>query len=213
MLDLRFSFLCLIFTFALAVNQAELSASISDYYSYLDVPVTFSVKVEDMPEGKLVFPSRYDVGYNELDLLGSNHLLLRKIPFYLEVSVLVPVAMGVINKGDIISKDMLVLDWKPLRDVSQQVIGKITDIAGKENVFYKTKGNVFYKYDVKEQDAIKINDECSINSRVGRVSISMPGVSLKNGSLGSTIKVLNKQTGKTLEARVVDSKNVEVEIY
>jgi flagella basal body P-ring formation protein FlgA len=165
-----------------------------------------------MPVGNLKFPNRYNQGYNELDVIGQNLLPIKKVPFYLDVKALVPVVKEQIEKGKNISENDITSDWKQILNVNQQIIYNSKEIIGKENIFYKKRGDTFYKYDIKEIDIIKIQDECTINTKSGSVRIAMQGVSLKNGSLGSTIKVLNKQTGKILEARVVDSKNVEVEI-
>ncbi|MEI7941632.1 MAG: flagellar basal body P-ring formation chaperone FlgA [Candidatus Riflemargulisbacteria bacterium] len=165
-----------------------------------------------MPVGKLKFPNRYDQGYNELDVIGQNLLPIKKVPFYLDIKAFVPVVKEQIEKGKIILEKDITCDWKQIIKDNQQILYYSEEIIGKENMFYKKKGDTFYKYDIKETDIIKKQDECTINAKSGSVRITMPGVSLKNGSLGSTIKVLNKQTGKILNARIVDSKNVEVEI-
>lgn len=215
LLELKTSFFCLflfVSVFAVDIRNKELISNIDSYFSYLNVPVTFSIKIAEIPAGKLQFPSRYDQGYNELEVLGQNLLPIKKIPFYLDVKALVPVVKEIIEKGKTILEKDITSDWKQILDSNQQIIFDSKDIIGKENIFYKKKGETFYKYDIKEVDIIKKQDECTINAKSGSVRITMPGVSLKNGSLGSTIKVLNKQTGKILDARIIDSKNVEVVI-
>ena len=215
MLELKSSFFCLflfVSVFAVDIRNQELVTNIESYFAYLNVPVTFSIKIAEMPEGKLQFPTSYYQGYNELDLLGKNLLPIRKISFSLDVKALVPVVKEKIEKGTIILQTDITNNWKQITDINQQVVFDFKDIVGKENIYYKKKGDIFYKSDIKILDIIKKQDECTINTKSGSVRIAMKGVALKNGSLGSTIKVLNKQTGKILDARIVDSKNVEVEI-
>lgn len=215
MLEHRSFVFCLLLiasVFAIDIRHKELISNINSYFSYLNVPVTFSIKIDEMPVGNLKFPNRYNQGYNELDVIGQNLLPIKKVPFYLDIKALVPVVKDQIEKGKNIIENDITSDWKQILNVNQQIIYNSKEIIGKENIFYKKRGDTFYKYDIKEIDIIKKQDECTINTKSGSVRIAMQGVSLKNGSLGSTIKVLNKQTGKILEARVVDSKNVEVEI-
>lgn len=213
MLDLRLIFFGLLFftlAFSVDARKDELILRIDNYFSYISSSVTFSVNIGEIPKGDLAFPEKYVQGYNELGLLGDNFLLAKKVPFYLDIKILVPVVNEPIKKGKVITSQDVLMGWKPIKDYSNGIILDINKLIGKESVFYKKSGNIFYNRDVKVVDIIKMQDECMINANSGSVHISMPGVSLKNGSLGSTIKVLNKQTGRILDARVVGSKNVEV---
>jgi len=63
---------------SLSSSSSELFSSIGDYFSYMKMPVTFSVKIEEFPEGQVRFPKRYDQGYNELDSIGQNFLSIKK---------------------------------------------------------------------------------------------------------------------------------------
>ena len=78
--------------------------------------------------------------------------------------------------------------------------------------FFSCWTDIPSKYAIKEVDVIKKQDNVTIHSAVGMVRVTMPGISLKNGTLSSRIKVLNKETNTILDAVVIDSKNVEVRL-
>lgn len=202
-------FLGISFIFANNFNH-EFFSNIRNSFSYINAPVTFSVNISQIPTGEVKYPSKYKQGYNELDILGENQRTLKKIPFYLDIKVLLPVLLEQKEKGIILSESDLVLDWKNIKEYNQQILLNEFDFIGKELKFYKKKNDVLYRFDIKEPDVIKRQDKCTIKSKVGSVLVTMPGVSLKNGSIGSTIKVLNEGTGKIIDAKVIDSKNVEV---
>ncbi len=193
------------------MQNVDLLADIESHFEYIPSEVTFSVKLDEKLSGKrLKFPKTYKHGYNELGVLGKTNAVIRKIPFYLDVRVLVPVVANKLGSGVILSENAVMQIWKDFRDLNDNVIFDKKSLYGKQNKFYKSKGDVFNKYDLKEKDVIFKQDDCVIEAKSGSVTVFMPGVSLKNGAVGSTIKVLNKQTGKRLSVRVLSSKNVEV---
>lgn len=190
--------------------QEELIADIKKTFAYFPVAVTFSINIPDIPAGQIGYPNAYTQGYNELDLLGDNNRVIKKVPFYLDLKVFLPTLSKQKEKGELLEENDFVHEWKNMKEYTSQVIVNKSDCVGKELKFYKKKSDVLYRFDVKEPDAIKKQDKCLIQAKVGNVMVTMPGVALKNGSIGSTIKVLNEKTGKMLDVRVINSKNVEV---
>jgi flagella basal body P-ring formation protein FlgA len=207
-----FIFAFFLTSFIYANFYKELKNSIYEYYSYIPVPITFSINIDTVKLENVEIPSKYNQGYNELNIIGKNNLPIKKIPFYLDVYVQVPTAINNINKGEIFNKQHIGKDWKNINHINNSILFDAEELIGKESIFFKKKGSIFLKNDIREPFAITKQDICTITARVGSVIVTMPCIALKNGAIGSTIKVLNTRTNKTIDAVVINSRNVEVKI-
>jgi len=130
--------------------------------------------------------------------------------FVSAIQELIPVLRKNRDKGTVIQKTDLETAWKSLHKINPFTIRNNDNIRGKVSRYYKKGGEILLRSDLKDPIAIHIQDLCTIRAINGKVSVSMPAIALKNGCIGCKIRVLNKHTGKVLEAMVIDSKNVEV---
>ncbi|MDD5456943.1 MAG: flagellar basal body P-ring formation chaperone FlgA [Candidatus Margulisbacteria bacterium] len=181
--------------------------------------VTFSVKFLNPADAKITnienieYPGKFYPGYNKLFIrFKDKDSLQKKVEFNLNIFEKVPVVKSELSPGARIKTENLNMDWVSRQKINQFTIKDKNEAVGYMLKFFKKPGDVLYRSDIKPEDVIKNNDPCTIVLKYQEISITMPGVALKNGSVGSKIKVLNTSTQKVIDAFVLNSRNVEVRL-
>ena len=121
-----------------------------------------------------------------------------------------PVAARLLFPGTILDDDMI--DTRSVKSVqlTAHTLRDRADIIGQQLRYIKNPGNLFSEYDLRPIIVIENQQKCNAIISYHNISITVPAVALKNGNVGSKIRVLCEPTRKIVEAIVRDSKNVEV---
>lgn len=213
--------LALIIFFSITLSQPkwfpDLEKKVFEYFNDQGKIVTFSIKLENKrlkgEVEKIIYPKGFYYGRNNLDLLTKQNNFRRrnKVWFFLLAKELVPVAKRQIKPRQLCSEDDIHNKWIDIKYLNDFVVRKSKiDIIGKRLKYFKKKGTFFYYNDLEELPVIYNQTDCTVHFYLNDIYITIPAIALKNGSIGSKIKVIVKSTNKMLEAIVLDSKNVEV---
>lgn len=136
----------------------------------------------------------------------------KRYKFKLDIQEKIPVSTLKLVPGQKIKDSNLKYSWIKINKLTKFIIREKDELLGFVSKYYKKQGDYFYRRDIKKEIVIRSGDKCSIHLKYNSVQISMLGIALKNGAIGSKIKVVNKTTNKTLDAFVINSKNVEVKL-
>ena len=130
--------------------------------------------------------------------------------FGLSFPVSIPVVSGNLMPGQLVSTENWTWGSWPDNKMTRFIVNNPTEMNGKVSRYIKKSGDLFYKGDLMVPDIIHNQDPVKITLRTGLIRVSVPGIALKDGALGCTIRVLNPATQKILDAVIIDSRNVEV---
>ncbi len=197
--------------------KVDLPQKITEYFSAQGKVVTYSIQYQNLNKLQIssadtvTYPDSYAYGFNSLKLLRQERFI-GNLDYVLEAQQQVPVCVGALKPGDKIVSQNLRLDWVRLDKVSTFVITDSSKIINSISRFNKKRDDFFQDTDLKEEPVIFNQQPCFINLRYKLIAITVPGTALKNGTIGSRIKVLNEKTKKILDAIVIDSHNVEVRL-
>lgn len=153
----------------------------------------------------------FEDGYNVAKVIGRNGYK-RSLEYWLTILEKLPAANRTLKPGDLIDVDCIESAWIPLRRITPYTYREHAPLLGMSLKYAKERGQPFQDIDLMKPEVIKAQANCIIILRAGPITITSPGIALKNGSIGSKIRVLNRQTNKVLEGSVLDSRNVEVRL-
>ncbi len=131
-------------------------------------------------------------------------------PYSISTLINIPVVKGELYPGQMITSENWIWGTLPNNKLTRFMIQDPFQMKGMLSRYIKKSGDIFYQGDVTIPDVIHNQDKLTLTVRTGQVQVSVPGIALKNGALGCTIKVLNPATQKILDAVIIDSRNVEV---
>lgn len=220
-LDLSFFKLVLLFLINLISLSygSQLEQFINQSFE-AEQPITFSYKIDAeryqflLAKGlKPNLEIKLISGLNKLNFENSSGLVKEKLDLWIKVNKQVWVAKKDLKAGGIISSVDIEEKYLDIKAIPNTILNKKGDLLEKELKFKKRKGDFFHYADLKEIDVVKNKDEVVIIAKSGLVSVSMPGVALKNGSIGSRIRVLNKETGRIINAEIISPGKVLVEVF
>lgn len=101
-----------------------------------------------------------------------------------------------------VESDMSGRPFRPMPTLEQSVGARVTrDIA---------MNSVLASADIAAEPLVRAGDTVSVRARVGAVEITAQLVAIENGLRDQTIRVVNKETRRTLRARVTGKGEVEV---
>jgi len=210
-------FLLLVFGSLVFSWQTELEVQIHNSFNKQGRIVTFSIQ-EDEPLSinnelieKVIYPSDFNYGYNKVIFILKTHKEI-KHEVKLDIRERIPVTKINLDSGQSIEESCLSDKWIKISSLTNFVIRDEKELIGKVSKYYKSDGNYFYNNDIRSKEVIHSGDRCSIHLIYNSIQITMPGISLKNGAIGSKIKVINETTNKALDVYVIDSRNVEVKM-
>lgn len=136
----------------------------------------------------------------------------KSVPVVLRLNVVkeVVVATRTIIKGQVVTSDAVAPE---LRQLSALEMNPVTDpaaVVGKVAARTIREGALISADAIEEPPLIKRGDIIQIVVRLGGVSVTTAGEALEDGKLKDLIRVKNLESGRQVEAVVVDAKIVEV---
>ncbi len=193
--------------------QAKASQVFTSQNRIVTLSVVFSQLEKDTTSNILEYalPDTFEDGYNTAKVTDLNGYR-RTLEYWLTILEKIPVASHAMKPGDRLNIDDIELAWVPFRRITPFTYKENTLLIGMSLKYVKEKGQPFQDFDLMKPEVIKAQDSCQIVLKNGTITIKTPGIALKNGSIGSKIRVLNNQTKKVLEGTVLDSQNVEVRL-
>ena len=125
-------------------------------------------------------------------------------------NISIPMVMGDLMPGQLLASENWGWGSIPEKKLSRFIVHNPDQFKGMLSRYIKKNGDFFYVGDFSIPDVVHNQEKVTLTIRSGRIQVSVPGIALKNGPVGCTIRVLNPATQKILDAVIIDSRNVEV---
>lgn len=206
----------------MAAAQTFLMRELTQRYGWnkADIHIRPVQNVPEMvvPSGRVVVvPSRTDerrpMGSVAISLevkVDGRHFDTVRASFQVQVMGRVVVARNVINVGNVIAADDVELRSMDLASLPEGAVTKLSDVVGRMSNWTLRPGSVLAQGMAVTAPMVSKNAAVTIHYQGERVELTMSGVALKDGQKDDSIPVRNTDTGKVLEAVVVDRGNVMV---
>lgn len=123
----------------------------------------------------------------------------------------VVVALRPLYKGEILEAVSVGVDRRRIKDVPRSALSRLDDVLGKRVTRLIPAGSVVTLSAVEVPPVIRKGDWITILAEGGSVRVSAPGEARDEGAPGETIRVANRASKRTVQAKVVDAKTVRVE--
>jgi len=142
----------------------------------------------------------------------KNNSFKNKFNIYCSIGIFEKVLVSTkkIGKGDLISKDSVALAEKDICLFPQSVITDAKMVEGKEASTYIPEGRVLLDWMLKESPQIRKGDMVDIILNSPGISIKARGMALDDALINSMVRVKNSDSGKIIEALLINSKEVEI---
>ena len=128
-----------------------------------------------------------------------------KVSSDMQVFLPVVVSSAVINRGDTITRAQLQLQENEITRAKRGFYYRLDQVAGM-GAKRRIRANQMLSPDLIDQpQLIKRGDKIKITANRDGITASMPGEALENGSKDEVIRVKNLSSGKTIEAKVVET--------
>ncbi|MBI3391851.1 MAG: flagellar basal body P-ring formation protein FlgA [Nitrospirae bacterium] len=121
------------------------------------------------------------------------------------------VALRTLYKGEILDAAGVAVDRRRMKDVPRGAVLRVDDVVGKRVSRLVPAGSAVTSTAVEVPPVIRKGDWVTILAEGGSVRVSAPGEAREEGAPGETIRVANRASKRTVQAKVVDSKTVRVE--
>ena len=122
------------------------------------------------------------------------------------------VALEKLSRHDPIDKNKLVLKRMEVTSLLQQPVKKLDGLEQFRARLLIRRDQIITTNLIELVPDIEVGHEVTIILKNSLMQITAPGRVLESGSVGESIRVKNKATGKIIVARVIDKNSVEVEI-
>lgn len=145
----------------------------------------------------------------------ANDLLLKRMEYPVRIKVYaeVPVANCVINKGNPVKAEDIVMEKKDVTIYKNGEVLTAKDIIGRRAIQNISRGAMITQSQLKADNAINRGEMVNIISRSGAVSVTTKGTALQDGATGSRIRVKresDKSSGQIFEGIVEYGGNVVI---
>lgn len=121
------------------------------------------------------------------------------------------VALRTLYKGEKVGAADVAPERRRLKDLPRGAVAGADDVVGKRVARLIPAGSVVAETAVEVPPVIRKGDWVTILAEGGSVRVSAPGEAREEGAPGETIRVANRASKRTVQAKVVDSKTVRVE--
>jgi flagella basal body P-ring formation protein FlgA len=121
------------------------------------------------------------------------------LPVKVVTTIPVLVTKNKINKGTILNKSNLEIDWRERSKIRNEIIDDIKLVIGARSKRTLSKGSVITK---KSICAVCKNENVTIIAQSNNFIVKTAGIALKNATLGEQVKVKNIRSGRTINAQV-----------
>jgi flagellar basal body P-ring formation protein FlgA len=104
-----------------------------------------------------------------------------------------------INKGSILDRDNIVVEWRELSKIRSEILDDIDSIIGARSKRTLSQGAIITKRAIC---VVCKNENVTIIAKSNDFMIKTTGIALKNASFGEQVKVRNTRSGRTINAQV-----------
>jgi flagella basal body P-ring formation protein FlgA len=123
---------------------------------------------------------------------------------------LVVVARRVIEPGEVINAlDLALVPGRQERG-TQKTYSRLTDISGQVAKMRIPAGRPITNRSIRSVHAVKRGEDVTVRFEGTTLRITMKGRAIQNGSLGETVRVMNVNSKRMFDARVVGAGMVEI---
>ena len=115
-----------------------------------------------------------------------------------------------IKRGEALCPEQFLLQRQDITSLSEKPLSSLdslSDLSTRRNI---NIGQVLLENMVEATPDIKTGQELQIKYQSGPMTVSVTGVALSDGHIGGTIKVRNRQSGKSIKAVVTDNRSVSI---
>jgi flagella basal body P-ring formation protein FlgA len=137
---------------------------------------------------------------------------IRRIWVTAEIAVYsqVPVARRPIRAQELLQKADFEIRRRDMASLPVDVVMNIENIIGAVAVRSLSPGDIARKSDVRLPFLVKRGHLVRVRARRGKLLISAIGKSLDAGRRGDVVRVINIDSNKPIQARVIENSSVEV---
>jgi flagella basal body P-ring formation protein FlgA len=109
-----------------------------------------------------------------------------------------------IQRGEIITRAHLVIERRETSNLRDDFVTQPEQVEGKQVVRQLSEGSILSLKNLVEPKLIKRGDKVIISSTKPEFSIKMSGVAMMDGAKGQLIKVKNQNSGRIINATVIE---------
>lgn len=121
------------------------------------------------------------------------------------------VALRSLYKGEKVGAADVAPERRRLKDLPRGAVASADDVVGKRVARLIPAGSVVADTSVEVPPVIRKGDWVTILAEGGSIRVSAPGEAREEGAPGESIRVANRASKRTVQAKVVDSRTVRVE--
>ncbi|MFH1537510.1 MAG: flagellar basal body P-ring formation chaperone FlgA [bacterium] len=171
-----------------------------------------------LPEGEVEFHPVLDVRPERVGLSGfrmdvvQDGVVKRTVGLQnaLDIEVEVVAATRKISAGETLTADDVVMKSARVSRLRGGALFDPGDVVGKRIRRFLSEGSAIPRNAVEMVPDVNIGDRVNLVVRSGFVEVTAQGKALEKGLRGDTIRVLNLNTKKILDAEIIDPGNVRV---
>jgi flagellar basal body P-ring formation protein FlgA len=134
------------------------------------------------------------------------------VPLQINASVNVVTLRSPLQRGAVLSEQDLVVITKPFATLPPQYVSDLNDVLGKELTRNLGADTVLAPQMLKEHPVISKGQEVVILASSPNFEVKMAGTALQNGAPGERINVKNNNSGRTVQAIIVNNNTVRVQL-
>lgn len=121
------------------------------------------------------------------------------LPVKVTTTVPVLVTKYKVNKGTILDKSNVVIEWRELSKIRSEILDDIELIIGARSKRTLSQGAIITKRTIC---VVCKNENVTIVAKSKDFMIKTAGIALKNATFGEQVKVKNTRSGRTINAQV-----------
>lgn len=132
------------------------------------------------------------------------------LPAQVSIYKEVPIAAQDLMRGAVVTLEDISYQEVNISSFRQQIITDINSLIGQEVKRNLGKGTTFTTSALDAPTVIRRNDLIDIETQVGSIKVTAPGIALSDGRLGQVIRAKNSQSDRILNGTVIASGRVRV---
>jgi flagella basal body P-ring formation protein FlgA len=174
----------------LKARQGKVTFAIAELYPDFkpigNIIVPVQVIVDDIPKEKIFLRTRVSVFDN------------------------IVVAKKRLKRGDVLSSAEAGVEERDVAVLNSDVIKDMNLVLGREVKTFVTSGNPIYSWMIREKPFVKKTEKVKILAGTQNVLVSVDGIALEDGNMGSEVKVRNTASGKEVIGEVTGTGEVTI---
>lgn len=133
------------------------------------------------------------------------------VALQINATVSVVTLKGPLPRGSVVTAEDLQLSNKPVATLPAQYLTDLKDVLGKELTRNLGADTVIAPAMLKAQPAVSKGQEVVILASSPNFQVKMAGTAMQNGAKGERIAVKNNNSGRTVQAVILDNHTVRVQ--